>query len=130
MSKNRNYTNYSNANKCAETEDSKITEPQNLQKTTENTETTNTNTTPEPQTTANDEHETKSVFGTVVNCEKLNVRSESSVKSEVLFTINKGEEVEIVEDKSTDDFYAVIFGNDKEVIIEGYCMKKYIKINK
>lgn len=125
MSKNRNYTNYSNANKRAETEDFKITEGQNLQETTETKETAMTET-----NTANDEHETKAVTGVVVNCEKLNIREDANKSAEVLCIINKGEEVEIIEDKSTDDFYAVIFGNDKEVIIEGYCMKKYIKINK
>ena len=123
MSKNRNYTNYSNANKRAETEDSKITESQNLQETTETKETvtTETNTAPEPQITENDEPKTKSVFGTVVNCEKLNIRAEAKADAKILGTFFKGQEIEIYLDTSTDDFYDVNVG---------FCMKKYIKINK
>ena len=142
---NRNYTNYSKQNKPAETapeapEVIKTTAPEsqsdeNVQNIPKNTETA-TNAAPEAQTTQ-PEPETpevlpgspEAVIGVVVNCEKLNIREDANKAAEVLCVINKGEEVEIDEEDSTDDFYAVIYGGNKSVIVTGFCMKQYIKIN-
>jgi uncharacterized protein YgiM (DUF1202 family) len=63
-------------------------------------------------------------IGVVVNCEKLNVRQNSSVKSASLGVISKGTEVEIFEDSSTEDFYSVLTPEG----FNGYCMKKYISV--
>lgn len=63
-------------------------------------------------------------IGVVVNCEKLNVRKNSSVKSESIGVIVKGTEVEIFEDSSTNDFYSVVTPEG----LNGYCMKKYISV--
>ena len=126
--KNRNYTNYSKPNKPAETVAPANSEEkvQNIQSDTETT----TNVTPEPQTNQPDPEAPKVVKGVVVDCEKLNIRADAKVSSEVLCVINKGEKVEIIKEKSTNDFYAVIYGKDKEVSIEGYCMKTYITTTK
>lgn len=142
---NRNYTNYSKQNKPAETApeapeviETTVPESQseeNVQNIPENTEPA-TNAAPEAQTTQ-PEPETpdvlpgapEAVIGVVVNCKKLNIRADASVKAEVLCVINKGEEVEIDEEDSTDDFYAVIYGGNKSVSVIGFCMKQYIKIN-
>jgi hypothetical protein len=139
---NRNYTNYSKQNNQKKEEqiggkvqtDETLTNPEpqsdeNVQNLQENTETV-TNTTPEAQTTQPEHEPTPPavVTGVVVNCETLNIREKPSLFTEVLCIINKGEEVEIVEAESTNDFYAVIYGKDKEVSVEGFCMKKYIKL--
>ena len=148
--RNHNYTNYSKPNKPAGT--TTAANPDENVRNLQETENANGTTPPAPdcetnqpdlegQTpTANTDpqseletpsapEEPKAVIGVVVNCEKLNIRAEAKTTAEVLCIINKGEEVEIIEEESTDDFYAVIFGKDKEVSIEGYCMKQYIKIN-
>lgn len=62
-------------------------------------------------------------IGVVVNCEKLNVRKNSSVKADILGVIAKGTEVEIFEDSSTKDFYSIATPK-----YNGYVMKKYISI--
>ena len=58
------------------------------------------------------------VFGTVINCSKLRIRKSPSAKAEVVGELNKGEKVEILDDKSG-EFYK---------IKGGYCMKEFIKI--
>lgn len=68
------------------------------------------------------------VIGVVDNCVKLNIREEANKESEILCVINKGEKVEIIEEESTDDFYAVRYNNGKSIC--GFCMKDYIKLNK
>ena len=58
------------------------------------------------------------VFGTVINCSKLRIRKSPSAKAEILGELNKGEKIEILDDKSA-DFYK---------IKGGYCMKEFVKI--
>ena len=67
--------------------------------------------------------EPKTVEG-VVDCEKLNVRSDATVDSEPVGIINKGTKVFIYEDESIDEFYKVCTATG----LEGYCMKKFISI--
>lgn len=132
---NRNYTNYSKQNNQKKEEQigGKVQSDENVQNLPETTETTEpaTNATPESQTTQPEPGPTPPavVTGVVVNCEKLNIREKPSLFAEVLCVINKGEEVEIIEEESTDDFYAVIYGGNKSVSVTGFCMKQYIKIN-
>lgn len=59
-------------------------------------------------------------IGTVVNCEKLNIRAAASITAEIIGTLNKGDEVDIDIYESTEEFYSVI---------DGFCMKKYIELN-
>ena len=64
--------------------------------------------------------------GVVVGCEKLNVRKEPSINSEVVFQFPCNMEVEIFVDKSTEDWFYVC----NAAGIEGFCMKKYIDFRK
>ena len=63
--------------------------------------------------------------GVVINCLKLNVRTNPSSNATIALTIDKGAEVEIV--GSTGDFYNVRGGTVTEGF-SGWCMKKYISI--
>lgn len=64
--------------------------------------------------------------GVVVGCEKLNVRKEPNINSEVVFQFTCDMEVEIFVDKSTEDWFYVC----NAAGIEGFCMKKYIDSRK
>lgn len=72
----------------------------------------------------NVEKEPKPLFGTVVNCSKLNVRKDPDVKSKSICVLNIADAVDIYLDESTDDFYRITTAYG----IEGFCMKKYINI--
>jgi uncharacterized protein YgiM (DUF1202 family) len=61
----------------------------------------------------------KTTIGTVINCEKLNIRAEAKADAKIVGTFFKGQEIEIYLDTSTKEFYDVSVG---------FCMKKYIKI--
>ena len=66
----------------------------------------------------------KPITGTVTGCAKLNVRKEPNKEAEIVSEINEGSEVVIDKNKSTTDFYAVCTAAG----VEGYCMKKFIKV--
>ena len=68
----------------------------------------------------------KPLTGKVTGCAKLNVRESANATANVLAVINEGSEVVINRIKSTVDFYAVCTAAG----IEGYCMKKFITVNK
>ena len=68
----------------------------------------------------------KPFTGNVTGCAKLNVRKEPNKEAEVVSVINEGSEVVINRIKSTVEFYAVCTAAG----IEGYCMKKFITVNK
>ena len=68
----------------------------------------------------------KPLTGIVAGCAKLNVRESANTTANVLAVINEGSEVVINRIKSTVDFYAVCTAAG----IEGYCMKKFITVNK
>lgn len=63
--------------------------------------------------------------GIVVNCSKLNVRTNPHPNAFIERTIDKGTEVEIVD--SNGDFYSVRKGTPTEGFT-GWCMKKYISV--
>lgn len=65
------------------------------------------------------------ITGVVTNCKQLNVRKQAIVTSQILVVIKEGTVVNIDEDRSTNDFYAIELPSNN---IAGYCMKKYIKI--
>lgn len=71
------------------------------------------------------------VIGFVCDCAKLNIRVAPNKDADIAIVINKDTKVIIDEANSTDDFYAVnIEMPDGRIIVEnGYCMKKYIKVN-
>lgn len=60
----------------------------------------------------------------IVNCEKLNVRSDATIDSEPVGVINRDSKVFIYEDESTEEFYKVCTATG----LEGYCMKKFISV--
>ena len=64
-------------------------------------------------------------IGVVVDCMKLNVRNNPSMMAEIALTIDKGTEVEILDE--CDDFYFVRKDNTTEGF-SGWCMKKYISV--
>ena len=102
-----NYTNYSSKKPNDEPQNSiaeEVTEPV---EDTESVEATNP-------------------VGVVVGCEKLNVRKEPSINSDVVFQFPCNMEIEIFLDKSTDDWLHVC----NAAGIEGFCMKKYIDYRK
>lgn len=66
----------------------------------------------------------KTVFGTVVDCYRLNIRSGPSIDAEVLCEIPVDTKVKILESEFTEDFYKVVTGAG----VEGYCLKTFIKI--
>lgn len=68
--------------------------------------------------------QTVSVYGVVNGCNLLRVRKTPSTDAEVLCEIDVNSKVEVNEVESTADFYKVC----TEAGIEGFCMKKFIKI--
>ena len=102
-----NYTNYSSKKPSDEPQNSIADEVNESAEVTESVEVTNP-------------------VGIVVGCEKLNVRKEPSVNSEVVFQFPCSMEVEIFAEKSTEDWFYVC----NAAGIEGFCMKKYIDSRK
>lgn len=70
------------------------------------------------------EPEKPALFGSVVLCEKLNIRKTPSINGEIVQTIACGTNVVIDEDNSTNDFYKICTAAG----VEGFCVKKYIAI--
>lgn len=68
--------------------------------------------------------EKKDIIGIVDGCDRLNVRKEPSKESDIVCVVDKLTELNIDSEKSTDEFFKVITLSG----VEGYCMKKFIKI--
>ena len=64
------------------------------------------------------------IMGIVSDCKKLRVRNAPGLDSDVICEIEAGSIVEIDEVNSTEEFYKVC----TETGIDGYCMKKFIKV--
>lgn len=71
---------------------------------------------------------TETIFrsAVVVDCVKLNVRKEPRVNAPIICTIPRGTEVVAFEKEPTDEFYRICTASS----IEGYCMKKYINVDR
>lgn len=65
-----------------------------------------------------------STIGIVSNCKKLRVRNYPGLEANVICEIEAGSKVEIDENESTEEFYKVC----TETGIDGYCMKRFIKV--
>ena len=65
----------------------------------------------------------KTVTGTVINCAKLNVRTDPSITSESICVLDVNSELEIDVTKSTDEWFSICTATG----IEGYCMRKYVE---
>lgn len=64
------------------------------------------------------------ITGIVSDCKKLRVRNAPGLDSDAICEIEAGSIVEIDEVNSTEEFYKVC----TETGIDGYCMKKFIKV--
>lgn len=106
---NKNYSNYSKPKKEKPAE---VAEPEVVEEAGLSTAAVITEPVKEPETP-------KTAIGTVINCEKLNIRAEAKADAKIVGTFFKGQEIEIYLDTSTKEFYDVSVG---------FCMKKYIKI--
>ena len=127
----KNYTNYSNKSVNKEVEKEQVVagetvEEQVVEAVEENTE--EAVETPVEETTEEVVEEALDNeildIGVVTDCLKLNVRKQPSKDAEVLKTIDALTEVVIL--KEVNDFYEVALKTGES----GYCMKKYIAINK
>lgn len=63
------------------------------------------------------------VIGTVEGCELLNVRSKPEAGAEIVTVIPVDSIVTVSDVNASPDFYKVLIGD-----LEGFCMKKFIKI--
>lgn len=79
----------------------------------------------EPDTVA-EEASSEIVIGVVSNCEKLNIRKEPSMASEVLCVVKVGTELLIDTNDATGDWLKVCSAD----VIEGFCMAKYVSIKR
>lgn len=70
--------------------------------------------------------EKKPVNGVVANCQRLNVRKQPSLKAKVKVVIPAGMKVTITEEDDTKEWYKVSTENGNV----GFCMAKYIAVNK
>lgn len=108
----KHYNNYNNYNKMSTDKVEKETTDVNV----------------ETVTNAEEQSETKVIFGVVSNCEKLNVRSKPNIKSDIICVIKKGDKIIIAESGSTNDFYEVHSVESEEVGFHGFCMKEFITV--
>ena len=123
---NKNYKSYNNFSSTKPAEE--VVEPVEVKKEAVVEEVKVEETTPvveEPKPVVKPEPP-KPLTGTVTGCAKLNVRESANATANILAVINEGSEVVINRIKSTVDFYAVCTAAG----IEGYCMKKFITVNK
>lgn len=113
---NKNYNNYSKPKKDKPVE---VVAPEVVEEVIQEPETV----VAEP---VQEEPKVNPIIGTVINCEKLNVRSAPSLDAKINLTLSKGEGViilELVKIPDGDDFYKI--GNPEH---PDYVMAKYIKI--
>ena len=64
--------------------------------------------------------------GIVIGCNKLHVRKRPNVNSASLYILNKGTELILIENESTDKFYKVCTLEG----VEGFCMKDFVTIKR
>jgi uncharacterized protein YgiM (DUF1202 family) len=67
----------------------------------------------------------ETVTGVVVNCAKLNVRTEPSITADVVGVISAMSEIKIDTNKSVAEWFYVSVDNGKHGY-NGYCMKKFV----
>lgn len=116
MSKHNDYTRFANQSKVEETP-AVVEEPVDIIEEQFPVE--------EPEIVENEVNE--AVRGIVEGCKMLNVREAPNAKASVISIIAAGNIVDIIEEESTEDFYAVnveVGG----VEFDGYCMKKFIRL--
>lgn len=65
--------------------------------------------------------------GRIIKCELLNIREKPTIDSQVIDTVDLNNKLTINFDESTDEWFKV-YVEDKS--IDGFCMKKYIDVDK
>lgn len=125
MSKNRDYTRYSNSKGPTETSKAvKIEESvESVETVTEDIRINDVETENVIEQEAKVE-ESEPVIGIVTDCTRLNVREHPYSDSTVLGVITAATELIVIEEESTEDFYKIC----TSIGLEGYCMKKFITI--
>lgn len=73
---------------------------------------------------AYDDQAVEMPIGVVIDCERLNVRTQPSPMADVICTVKCGEKLAVDKSESHDLFYKVF----AEIGAEGYCMKQFIEI--
>jgi hypothetical protein len=68
----------------------------------------------------------KAVTGVVANCSKLNVRANPATDAEVVTILDGTSEVKIHMAKSTSEWFKITTAAG----IDGYCMRKFIAVNR
>lgn len=66
------------------------------------------------------------IIGIVTNCVRVNVRKTPIITAEILSEVGVNSKLMIDETESTEEWFKVY----TEIGIEGFCMKKFIAINK
>lgn len=79
---------------------------------------------PVEETEANAQEEPKKVSGTVVDCNRLNIRTKPSINSQPVGNVTVDSEVIVNINQSNNEWFKVITKDG----VEGFCMKKYVKI--
>lgn len=70
--------------------------------------------------------EPKAVTGVVANCSKLNVRSKPAVDAEVVTILDIKSEVKIDMARSNSEWFKITTAAG----VEGYCMRKFVVVNR
>ena len=70
------------------------------------------------------EENCKNILGVVVDCDKLNIRKGPSINTDIVCMIDASTNLIVDYESSTDEFYKIC----TYAGIEGYCMKKFVKI--
>ena len=65
--------------------------------------------------------------GRIVKCELLNIREKPTIDSQVIDTVDLNSKLTINFEESTDEWFNV-YVEDKS--IDGFCMKKYVDVDK
>lgn len=131
MSKNRNYKSYNNysnpkTEEVAAVEETPVVTEAAVEEVSKTEEIPVEEIIEEaaPVVTEEVKEEVKQVIGGLVDCARLRVRKAPNTTADVLCEIDSTAKVMIDKVKSTSDFYKVC----TEAGVEGYCMKKFIKI--
>jgi SH3-like domain-containing protein len=120
MSKNHNYSQYSNKKKTAEKVIDEVVEKT---KTVEVKPMVADVEAPKVELPEIEEAPAETVEGVVVNCARLNVRAEPNTDAAVLCVLDAMSEIEIIVAQSTNEWFKICTATG----IEGYCMRDYIE---
>ena len=67
----------------------------------------------------------ESLVGYVTGCEKLNIRKDPYIKSDIVCVVSEKDVLLVDQNKSTNEWYRVY----TETGFDGYCMKRYVTVS-